>query len=186
MPALRWSRDCSREAEGETDFPEVMELNSGAENGPDAEGVRELVQWIQRSYTRWTGRAFPVDPAAYGEHAGFARAVFDGPFVLLSHGEGPDPILNYGNRMALELWEMDWATFTSTPSRLSAEAPDRAERARLLQTVTARGFIDDYAGVRISRTGRRFRIEDVTVWNWQSRCGDRRGQAALFLSWEYL
>jgi hypothetical protein len=40
----------------------------------------------------------------------------------------------------------------------------------------ARGFIDDYAGVRIARTGRRFLIQRATVWNLTDdqgqRCGD--------------
>ncbi len=162
---------------------EVICVNSGAEEGPDAEGVRELLRWVRESYTRWTGRTFPLEVESGTD---LVRAVHEAPFVLVSHGEGADPILNYGNRMALELWEMDWATFTSTPSRLTAEAPDQAERARLLAAVTEKGFIDDYAGVRISRTGRRFRIANVTVWNWWDERGDRRGQAALFLSWEYL
>lgn len=34
--------------------------------------------------------------------------------------------------MALALWEMDLSTLTSTPSRLTAEPMERAERQRLL------------------------------------------------------
>ena len=59
------------------------------------------------------------------------------------------------------------------PSRLTAEAPDRAERARLLAEVTARGFIDDYSGVRISHTGPRFQIQRATVWNLTDDQGPR-------------
>ena len=66
------------------------------------------------------------------------------------------------------------------PSRLSAEAPDRAERQALLERVSARGFIDDYAGVRVRPTGERFRIESATVWNLIDEDGVRRGQAAAF------
>jgi hypothetical protein len=71
------------------------------------------------------------------------------------------------------------------PSRLTAEAPDRTERARLLAEVAARGFIDDYSGVRISRTGQRFRIERATVWNLSDDEGRRCGQAATFRTWRY-
>jgi len=72
------------------------------------------------------------------------------------------------------------------PSRLSAEPLAREERARLLAAVTARGFVDDYAGVRISRTGRRFRIERATVWNLADPAGLRLGQAAAFDRWTEL
>ena len=97
-----------------------------------------------------------------------------------------DPVLNYGNHAALTLWEMSWEEFTGTPSRLTAEPPNREERARLLETVTRRGFIDDYSGVRISKTGRRFRIARATVWNLLTEDGQPCGQAAMFDHWEYL
>jgi hypothetical protein len=81
---------------------------------------------------------------------------------------------------------MSWAELTRTPSRLTAEAPNREERARLLAAVTARGFIDDYSGIRISKTGRRFRIAQATVWNLLDEGGQHCGQAATFSSWEFL
>ncbi len=115
-----------------------------------------------------------------------AEQIFHAPFVLVSHGTEPDPVLNYGNQAALDLWEMSWAELTRTPSRLTAEAPNREERARLLAAVTARGFIDDYSGIRISKTGRRFRIAQATVWNLLSESGLPCGQAAMFSHWEFL
>jgi hypothetical protein len=75
---------------------------------------------------------------------------------------------------------------TRTPSRLTAEAPDREERARLLEIVTRRGFIDDYSGIRVSKTGRRFRISRATVWNLLTEDGRPCGQAARFDKWEFL
>jgi len=115
-----------------------------------------------------------------------AEKLFHAPFTLVSHGTEADPVLNYGNRSALSLWEMSWEELTRTPSRLTAEAPDRAERARLLATVAARGFIDDYSGIRISKTGRRFRIAQATVWNLILENGRPGGQAAMFAQWEFL
>ena len=73
-----------------------------------------------------------------------------------------------------------------TPSRLTAEAPNREERARLLAAVTKHGFIDDYSGIRISKTGRRFRIAQATVWNLLDEKGNYAGQAAMFSRWEFL
>jgi hypothetical protein len=94
--------------------------------------------------------------------------------------------LNYGNQTALALWEMPWEELTRTPSRLTAEAPNREERARLLAAVTARGFIDDYSGMRISKNGRRFEISQATVWNLIALDGSHYGQAAMFQTWKFL
>jgi len=49
--------------------------------------------------------------------------------------------------------------------------------------VRDRGFIDDYAGVRVAASGRRFRIEQAVVWNLLDDAGQRHGQAATFEHW---
>ena len=138
---------------------------------------------LARSLRHWTGRELVSGVSAPLE---LAQKIFAAPFVLVSHGTEADPILNYGNHAALTLWEMSWAELTRTPSRLTAEAPNREERARLLEAVTQRGFIDDYSGVRISKTGRRFRIARATVWNLLTPDGRSCGQAAMFDHWEYV
>jgi hypothetical protein len=140
-------------------------------------------QILAHSLKRWTGRELLPGNCPMAE---LAEKLFHAPFVLVSHGVEADPVLNYGNAAALALWEMSWAELTRTPSRLTAEAPNREERARLLATVTARGFIDDYSGVRISKTGRRFKISRATVWNLLTEDGRRSGQAAMFDQWEFL
>ena len=138
---------------------------------------------MARSLRHWTGRELLPEASATAD---FARSVFEAAFVLVSHGIQLDPILNYGNRTALALWEMTWEELTRTPSRLTAEAPNRAERARLLQAVTERGYIDDYSGIRISKTGRRFHIKRATVWNLLTEEGKPCGQAAMFDHWDFL
>ena len=138
---------------------------------------------LVRSLKHWTGRDLLPGITAPVE---LAKGLFDAPFVLVSHGTQADPVLNYGNAAALALWELSWAEFTRTPSRFTAEAPNREERARLLAMVTAQGFIDDYSGVRISKNGRRFRIAQATVWNLLTREGNHYGQAAMFSHWEFL
>ena len=150
---------------------------------PRQENIIRHSELLSRSLRRWTGR--DLLPGLFNP-AGFARHVFEAPFVLVSHGTEPDPVLNYGNRAALRLWEMSWAEFTRTPSRLTAEAPERDERARFLDAVSRHGFIDDYSGIRISKSGRRFRILQATVWNLVSESGEPRGQAALFADWKML
>ena len=115
-----------------------------------------------------------------------ARRLHDAPFVVVSHGTEADPLLNYGNAAALERWEMPWETLVGTPSRLTAEPVHRDERARLLERTAREGFVDDYAGVRVSRSGKRFRIEEAIVWNVRDADGWIHGQAATFDRWTAL
>ena len=70
-----------------------------------------------------------------------------------------------------------------TPSRLTAEFVHREERARLLDRTKREGFVDDYSGVRITRTSRRFKIERAVVWNLIDAAGTLLGQAATFERW---
>jgi hypothetical protein len=74
-------------------------------------------------------------------------------------------------------------TLVRTPSRLTAEPVHRDERARLLERTSREGFVDDYSGVRISKTGRRFMIEKAIVWNLDDESGQALGQAATFDRW---
>lgn len=153
-------------------------------NGPwsTPESVAQALR-IARSHRHWLGRDLlpgTPDPEA------LAAALAAAPFVLVSHGTESDPILNYGNRTALNLWELTWPEFIRTPSRLTAEPVAREERARLLEEVTRNGFIANYAGVRISRTGRRFRIHEALVWNLRDEDGTYAGQAAMFGQWDFL
>jgi MEKHLA domain. len=141
------------------------------------------VQLLLDSYRRWTGKDL-VSREDVPELD--AESLWEAPFVVVSHGTEADPVLNYGNRAALALWEMDWEEFCGTPSRLTAESPQRGERERLLKTVTERGYIDDYRGIRISKSGRRFQIEDAIVWNLLDGRENYRGQAAAFSKWIYL
>ena len=138
---------------------------------------------LLRTYHLWTGRHL-IEPC--GDACAEARMLFEAPFAVVSGGAEGDQILNYGNKTAMELWEMDWDTLTRTPSRLTAEPMHREERAEFLRRVRERGFIDDYSGIRISSKGRRFRIAQATVWNVTDADGNYAGQAATFSQWEFL
>jgi hypothetical protein len=109
--------------------------------------------------------------------------LYDAPFVVLAHDNQPDPVFFYANRKAQQLFEMTWPELVSLPSRLSAEPLIREERQRLLDQVARRGFIDDYTGIRVSKTGKRFLIESATVWNLVDGVGHVVGQAATFSAW---
>jgi len=144
---------------------------------------RQQTRLILNSYRHWLGKEFIPHLASDEEQA---HILFEAPFVVVSHGTQADPVLNYANRTALTLWEMDLPTFLKTPSRLTAEPVHRDERARLLERTTRNGYVDDYSGIRISRTGKRFRIDQAIVWNLID--GDERyaGQAATFSHWTEL
>ena len=139
----------------------------------------ESAELIIASYQRLIGR--PLDCGQAG--GGLADSLYSAPSVVLAHDAGPDPVFFYANRTAQQLFEMGWEEMVRLPSRLSAEPLAQDERQRLLGLVARQGYIDDYSGVRISRTGKRFLIERATVWNLTSGDGKVVGQAAAFRTW---
>lgn len=140
----------------------------------------DQVRLMRESLLRLTGRdlAEGLD-LSYGLDAAVASA----PYALVAHDTADDPVFVYGNSTALALFELPWDDFTRLPSRLSAEPVEQGEREELLRRVGERGYIDDYQGIRISSTGRRFIIQGATVWDLHDEQGVRRGQAALFEHW---
>lgn len=143
----------------------------------------EHAELILSSLFRLTGRNL-IDPELSANDR--YRSLFEASFCVVSHNTEADPVFNYANKAALQLFEMKWDEFTSTPSRLSAEQQLREERERLLARVTEQGFIDDYKGVRVSATGRRFLVEDAIVWNLIDENGAYHGQAAALFKWSEL
>ena len=138
---------------------------------------------LLRSYRQLTG--LDLLPAELSPVEA-SDALFHAPFVVLSHDSREDPVFTYGNVAALRLFELEWSELVRMPSRLSAEAPNREERARLLHEVSLKGFINNYEGVRISRTGVRFRVRNALVWNLLDASGAKVGQAATFSQWDVL
>ncbi len=112
-----------------------------------------------------------------------AETLYEAPFVVVSHGTQADPLLNYANSTALDLWKISIPTLLKTPSRMTAETMHRDERARLLARTTRDGYVDDYRGIRIATDGQRFLIHKATVWNLADHNGNYVGQAATFDQW---
>ena len=145
-----------------------------------------VVEWTRLlldSYRHWLTKELIEHIGTSQEQA---KQLFECPSVVVSHGLQEDPILNYGNRVAMTLWEMDWDQLVQTPSRLTAEPINQAERVEMLQRAESQGYIDDYRGVRISKTGKRFLVEDAIVWNVVDAQGLKHGQAATFSKWSYI
>lgn len=138
---------------------------------------------LHNSLQHWTGRSLldtSMNPAET------ARAIYEAPFVLLSHSTEADPIFNYANQCAQRLFQLGWDEFVQMPSRLSAEAPNREAREQLLEQVSTQGYIDNYRGIRIAATGQRFYIEQALVWNLLDGKGNHHGQAAMFGKWSLI
>ncbi|MGK7925408.1 MAG: MEKHLA domain-containing protein [Spirulina sp.] len=141
------------------------------------ESVIQHCQLLLFSFQHWLHYPL-VDTVLSPEES--SRHLFTAPFVLVSHGTEAEPIFNYGNQKALELWEITWEEFTRMPSRQSAENTAWEDRDRLLAETAKYGFVQGYSGDRIARSGRRFRIEDVTIWNVIDRDLRYCGQAAIY------
>lgn len=153
----------------------------GADNGWHDAHVRRVLA----AFTRVTGRDLMTELMAEqgGIEPGGApppgRFFHDGDFALLTHRGDADATLNYGNARALALWECDWASFTAMPSRHTAPRERRAARAGMMDQVVTKGFVTGYSGERISRTGRRFLIQDGIVWRLCDADGTPFGVAAF-------
>lgn len=151
-----------------------------------------IIRWVQimaDSYQQLLGRNLidtldVIDTIDTPEQ--LSQALFQAPFVLVSHGTQANPIFNYGNQMALQLWSLSWDEFIQTPSAASAEPIEREERSMMLQQAKELGYIENYQGVRISSKGKRFLIKQVTLWNLTDESGQKCGQAATYPRWEWL
>ncbi|MFD8819698.1 MEKHLA domain-containing protein [Streptomyces sp. NPDC059627] len=141
-----------------------------------------FAQLLLSSHERLTGT--PLCPTAFPDAGEAARWLYRAaPFGLLAHGAGPDPVFIYANATAQKCFEYPWEEFVRLPSRLSAEPDAQGDRDAFVHSVTTRGYASGYRGLRIARSGRRFWIEDVTMWNLLDLDGTCHGQAAIFQSW---
>ncbi len=139
--------------------------------------IIEHTQLILKSYLHWLGTPLLE---INGSPIQLAQSLFEAPFIIVSHGTEADPIFNYGNRQALALWEINWEDFIQLPSRKTAEPMAQEDRNRLLEATTMNGYMTGYSGIRISCTGKRFKIEDVIIWNLIDEHLHYRGQAATY------
>lgn len=152
---------------------------------PSAENnfLAEYVALLISSFRFWTGRNLVQ---SQNNPVINAEQVFNAPFAVMSHDTSDDPVFNYANKATLDLFEMDWEEFTGLPSRKSAESENQQDRTKLLDKVTKQGFADNYSGIRISASGKRFRIKNAVIWNVVDDTGQPVGQAATFSEWEYI
>ena len=142
----------------------------------------DSAQLILGNYRRLFGR----DLVDLHDPSRAAETLFEAPRAVLSAlgPIGSDHLFNYANRTALGLFGYAWDELIGRPSSASAEPVHRDERRRLLDEVGRQGFIENYSGIRVGKTGRRFRIVNATVFNLLDHTGHHLGQAATFENWQ--
>ena len=137
----------------------------------------EFFRLLSDSYHRRVGRSLVPDGVSVSERAAWLYEA--APFGVLAHSASVDPFFIYGNVRAQAIFGYSWDELVALPSRLSAEMPERTERQAFLDQVARDGFVTGYRGVRITKSGERFWIEDATVWQLTDEAGTYRGQAAM-------
>jgi hypothetical protein len=152
---------------------------------PDLVFLQRHTHILCASYQHWIGQPL-LENGLQESASDVVQQLMQAPFALVSHGTEADPVFNYANERALQLFGMSWEEFTCLPSRYSAEPLLREERTRLLERVERFGLIDDYSGVRIAKGGQRFKISCATVWNLRDENDQYYGQAALIRDWQAL
>jgi len=145
---------------------------------------QEHVSILLENLNRWTGFDLAKEYGISDEDLG--KGVFEASFCLLSSDLSDDPVLNYGNQRALDLWEMSWKELTSTRSRDTAKPDRQSDRDEIMRRVNENNFVTGYSGMRISKTGREFLIKNVTIWNLFDGDGKPYGRAAWFKDIEYI
>jgi hypothetical protein len=149
---------------------------------PENDFYETHIQLLLHSFRQLLGKPLLEKSASLS----LGRQVYQADFALLSHNTDADPVFNYANQTAQDLFELSWPEFIGMPSRFSAEPVNREERERLLNQVSSQGYIDNYAGVRIAKSGKRFLIERAVVWNVYDSAQRYVGQAACFSDWRLL
>ncbi|MGR6035832.1 MAG: MEKHLA domain-containing protein [Candidatus Nitrosoglobus sp.] len=140
----------------------------------------DFITLLKESHLRLVG--VPLIP--HTEHASNSACwLYEASFCVLAHNTESDPCIIYANKAAQRCFGYTWDEFTALRSRLTAEFPDREKRQQLLDLVNLKGFIKNYSGQRITKSGQRFWIENGTIWNLTDRSGILRGQAATFEKW---
>jgi hypothetical protein len=146
----------------------------------------EIINWTQiilNSYQKLLGKDLINREITVEKQA---EILFFSPFAVFSHGNQPDPIYNYGNKIGLELWERNWNELVTMPSRLSASPVNRLQRQQSLDQASQQGYIDNYQGIRVSKTGKKYQVKNLTLWNLTDQNNQYCGQAATFSQWDLL
>ena len=105
---------------------------------------------------------------------------------VIAHDNQNDPLINYSNYLALQLWSRSWEEMIGLPSKLTAPIQERKNRSSTLRQVMKNNAIKGYEGIRINSKGQIFSIKDVYIWTVWDEESKPFGQAATFYKWEMM
>ena len=145
-----------------------------------------LAGLLLQSHQRAFGRPLIADAQPGRSRRLQCQELFACGFPVLAHGTGNDPKLSYANAAALQLWETTWEELIGMPSRLTAPESERAERSSALGQAKRLDAVQNYRGLRISRQGRKFRINNAKIWTLWDAEERVCGQAACFSDWWWI
>lgn len=114
-----------------------------------------------------------------GDAAEDARRLYGLPRAVLAHDTSPRPLLDWANLAAARAFDATPESLLGRPSAATAPADAVADRRALFDVLARQGFVTGYSGVRVSLTGRRFVIYDVTVLEVIDAAGHPAGHAAV-------
>ena len=140
--------------------------------------VAQLLQSHQRAFQRPLMASARQQPLRLS-----CQELFACGFPVLAHDGSPEPTLTYANAAALRLWDAPWNDLVGLPSRLTAPSAEQAERSLALSKAKRADAIQGYRGIRISRKGRRFMIQNARIWTLWDEQQHACGQAASFSDW---
>lgn len=129
---------------------------------------------IKYSYTLLTSRDLPLS-----SNDNLITAFDKCSFPIASHDNSSEPLFNYANRAALNLFKMTSKQMIGLPSKDSALPIDQDERSLILEQVIKYGFIEHYQGKRVASDQSIFHIQDATVWNLLDHEKKYYGQAVI-------
>ncbi|CAB9507466.1 MEKHLA domain-containing protein [Seminavis robusta] len=101
-------------------------------------------------------------------------------FGILSHGIQEDPIYNYGNAAALELFDNTIEDLCQTPSRYSTVESLMDDREQLIQSINTFGHGTIRDATRRTTKEKLFVIATIWIWHVFDDNGTRIGLAALY------
>ena len=145
-----------------------------------------LAGLLLHSHQRAFGRPLITAAQAGRSKRLICQELFACGFPVLAHGTEQDPKLSYASAAALQLWETDWHELIGLPSRLTAPDSERAERRSALGQAKRLDAVQSYRGLRISRKGRRFMINNAKIWTLWDAEERACGQAACFRDWWWI
>lgn len=155
--------------------------------------MEKFLELIARSYKQFTNKDLSnIDDldsviAAHSNIKNLIKKISENNSIVNECFDlSADPIFIYGNNAALKLWELSFEEFTKFSSRNTANLDQQSSRNSLLQEVLDKGFIENYSGIRVSKSGKKFMIENAMVFQVYDLQDHNIAQAVLFANWKYI